>query len=389
MGARGGLFDGGEGSPTLLGNIESMDTPSPILPAWSGGCVADIVPALLQPGDDTTLLPPDVLDARTVVLLVIDGLGWHQLQAHARVAPTLHALAGGPITTIAPSTTSVALTSIVTGTHPGDHGVIGYRIDVDGEVLNLLSWRTPQGDARDRIVPETFQTVPAFHGERPVVVQNAPFRKTGFTRAHLADTRQQGWRTLPTLPVEVRRAVAAGEPFVYAYYDGIDKIAHEFAFGEHYRAELAAVDRMVGELMMDLPRDAALVITADHGQVDCTDGRTDFAPEVLAHVNRQSGEARFRWLHAEPGHAQELLAAATDHHQDRAWVRSAAQTIDEGWFGPTMSDIARSRLGDVAVVAHDDWWFVDPVEGAQAWLRGRHGSLTPDEMHVPLLFHTS
>ena len=366
-----------------------MDTPAPILPAWSGGCVADIVPALLAPGASTDLLPAEVVDARTVVLLVIDGLGWHQLQAHARVAPTLAGLAGHAITTIAPSTTSVALTSIVTGTHPGEHGVIGYRIDVDGDVLNLLSWRTPHGDARDRIVPEEFQTVPAFRGERPVVVQNAPFRKTGFTRAHLADTRQQNWRTLPTLPVEVRQAVAAGEPFVYAYYDGIDKIAHEFAFGEHYRAELAAVDRMVGELMMDLPRDAALVITADHGQVDCTDGRVDFAPEVLAHVDRQSGEARFRWLHAEAGHGRDLLDAALDHHGDRAWIRSAEQIIAEGWFGPSVSDQARARLGDVAVVARDAWWFADPVEGAQSWLRGRHGSLTPDEMHVPLLFHTN
>jgi predicted AlkP superfamily pyrophosphatase or phosphodiesterase len=351
--------------------------------------VTDIVPALLEPDEHGTVLPADVENARTVVLLVIDGLGWHQLQAHARVAPTLAGLAGGPITTVAPSTTSVALTSIVTGTHPGDHGVVGYRIDVDGEVLNLLSWRTPHGDARERIVPEDFQVVPAFRGERPVVIQNAPFKKTGFTRAHLADTRQQNWRTLPTLPVEVRRAVAAGEPFVYAYYDGIDKIAHEFAFGEHYRAELAAVDRMVAEVMMDLPRDAALVITADHGQVDCTDGRVDFAPEVLAHVDRQSGEGRFRWLHAEPGHQRDLLDAAREHHGDRAWVRSMAETVDEGWWGPTVSGVARGRLGDVAVVAKDAWWFVDPVEGAQSWLRGRHGSLTADEMHVPLLFHTT
>ncbi|MEM9202786.1 MAG: alkaline phosphatase family protein [Actinomycetota bacterium] len=366
-----------------------MNDAAPTLPAWGDGCVSDIVPAVFAPTGNNSLLPESVVDARTIVLLVIDGLGWHQLQAHARVAPTLVSLAGRPITTIAPSTTSVALTSIATGTHPGEHGVVGYRIDVDGDVLNCLSWRTPQGDARNRIVPEEFQTVPAFMGERPVVVQNAPFRKTGFTRAHLAETRQQGWRTLPTLPVEVRRAVSAGEPFVYAYYDGIDKIAHEFAFGEHYRAELAAVDRMVGELMMDLPRDAALIITADHGQVDCSNGRTDFAPEVLAHVDRQSGEARFRWLHAEPGHQRALLEAAEELHGNRAWIRSAEQTIDEGWFGPTVTEQARRRLGDVAVVAHDDWYFVDPVEGSQSWLLGRHGSLTPAEMHVPLLTYTT
>ena len=63
-----------------------METITPTLPAWSSGCVTDIVPALLDPQPGDTLLPEAVVDARTVVLLVIDGLGWHQLQAHAGIA---------------------------------------------------------------------------------------------------------------------------------------------------------------------------------------------------------------------------------------------------------------------------------------------------------------
>ncbi len=38
--------------------------------------------------------------------------------------------------------------------------------------------------------------------------------------------------------VEVARLVESGEPFVYAYYDGIDKIAHGHGFGAYYDAEL-------------------------------------------------------------------------------------------------------------------------------------------------------
>ena len=218
----------------------------PVLPDWADGCVTHLVPGLIGVERLPSVAPASLVDASAVVLVVIDGLGWHQLQQFSSLAPTLSALEGGPITTVAPSTTSAALTSITTGSAPGEHGIVGYRVDVEGENLNCLSWRTPSGDARDRIVPESFQAVEPFFGERPVVVQNSPFQSTGFTRAHLRGTRQQNWRTLPTLPVEVRRAVAAGEPFVYAYYDGIDKIAHEFGFGEHYRAELTMVDRMIG-----------------------------------------------------------------------------------------------------------------------------------------------
>ncbi|MEO0495701.1 MAG: alkaline phosphatase family protein [Actinomycetota bacterium] len=363
---------------------------SPVLPDWNDGCVTQIVPGLLEPGPEPSpLFDDDILDAPSIVLLVIDGLGWHQLQARAHVAPALTGLAGRSITTVAPSTTSAALTSITTGLHPGEHGVVGYRIAVDDEVMNVLSWRTKRGDARDHIVPEDFQPTAAFCGQRPVVVQNAPFATTGFTRAHQGGGRQQGWRTLPTLPVEIRRAVAAGEPFVYAYYDGIDKIAHEFGFGEHYDAELAAVDRMVADLLPMLPRGTALVVTADHGLMSCPDGELDLAPEAMALCRQVSGEGRFRWLHAEPGHHRDVLDAAADAHGEHAWVLTQDQILDDGWFGPTVSDRARRRLGDVAVVARDHWSFADPADRTPSWLVARHGSLSPEEMHVPLLTFAS
>ena len=85
---------------------------APRKPDYAGACVTNIVPSLLGP-NGTSELPsffPDIArGARQVVLLVIDGLGWHQLRdrlsADASIAPTLGAMQGGPITTIAPTTT--------------------------------------------------------------------------------------------------------------------------------------------------------------------------------------------------------------------------------------------------------------------------------------------
>ena len=48
---------------------------------------------------------------------------------------------------------------------------------------------------------------------------------------------------------------------------------------------------------------AALVVTADHGQVDVGDNIVMLDADVLANVSIQSGEGRFRWLHALPGAA--------------------------------------------------------------------------------------
>ncbi len=133
----------------------------PVLPDYGGACISNVVPALLEPGiEPPAWLPPTALDADQVVLLVLDGLGWEQLESRRHLAPTLAGLVGGPISSVVPTTTATALTSIATGLTPGEHGVVGYRVAVDGEVLNVLRWTTGRGDARKRIDPERFQPHP-------------------------------------------------------------------------------------------------------------------------------------------------------------------------------------------------------------------------------------
>jgi predicted AlkP superfamily pyrophosphatase or phosphodiesterase len=358
----------------------------PVLPDYGGACVTNVVPTLLEPPADLPAwLPAGVAAADQVVLFVLDGLGWNQLRARPSLAPTLSAMAGGPITTVAPSTTATALTSIATGMTPGEHGVIGYRFDVADSVLNVLRWSVDGRDARGSVPPESIQAVEPFLGHRPAIVTRAEFKSSGFTRAHLEGARFNGYRVTSTLVVETARALRENEPFVYCYYDGIDKVAHEYGLGEVYDAELAAVDRLVGDLLAVLPPGAALVVTADHGQLDVGDRVVPLHPEVLAHTSMQSGEGRFRWLHARPGRCEALLEAASQHHAGVAWITTRDQAIADGWFGPKVTEAARGRLGDVALVARDDIAFHDPDDSGPYVLVGRHGSLTADEMLVPLL----
>ena len=78
------------------------------------------------------------------------------------------------------------------------------------------------------------------------------------------------------------------EPFVYTYYDEIDKVAHEYGLNSVYDAELVFVDRMVEYLIQELPPGAALVITADRGGSMSAPG-DHFQPGVMGCVDLQSG----------------------------------------------------------------------------------------------------
>jgi Type I phosphodiesterase / nucleotide pyrophosphatase len=359
----------------------------PLVPDYAGPCLTNLVPSLLGPGGTADLpawFPEPARGARQVVLFVLDGLGWDQLLERSALAPTLAGMSGGPIDAVAPTTTATSLTSIATGLTPGEHGVVGYRMAMHGEVLNVLRWSTPNGDARRRMVPDEVQPRRPFLGSSVPVVAKTEFVGSGFTMAHLAGVRHVGWRLPSSLAVEVGALLRDGERFVYAYYDGVDKVAHEYGLGRHYDAELRATDRLVSDMVDVLPPGAVLLVTADHGQVDVP-ATLPLASEVIQCTRLLSGEGRFRWLHARPGRETDLLDAATAAHGTQAWVVTLEQVLDGGWLGPRVTSAARSRLGDVAVVAHDPVSFDDPADTGAIVLRCRHGSLTAAEVRVPLL----
>jgi hypothetical protein len=384
--------------PTLSGSATAEAdpvAPVPVVPHYGGACLSSVVPALLGrrgAGDDW--VPEPVRHARQVVLVALDGLGWEKLQSASGMVPTLASMTGGPITSVAPTTTATALTSLATGSTPAQHGVVGYRLRLDpsddearaaGEIMNVLRWRSDRGDLRRRVPAPRFQPVAPFAGRSVAVVTRNEFAATGFSAAHLAGTRLVGWSVPSTLVVETRRLLREGEAFVYVYYDGLDKVAHEHGLGEHYAEELRTVDRLVADLLDALVPGSALVITSDHGQVEVGPSARLPDPGLFEGVELFSGEGRFRWLHVRPGARDDVVAAATEAHGAEAWVRTRDDIEDAGWFGGRLAPHVAARLGDVALVAHAPVAFLDPADTGETRLLARHGSLTSAEMWVPLV----
>ena len=370
-----------------------MNSPLPVLPDYSGANITGLIGALSAlPGKRPAWLPAPLADAEQVVLLLVDGLGWLQLKERTSLAPCISSMQGAAITSVVPSTTATALTSITVGVPPATHGIVGYKLAVQGpsgaEVMNVLRWRTPSGDARGFVDPEAFQPLAPFGGRAIPVVSKAEFTGTGFTIAHQRGAPVKGWVAASSLAVEVRRLVQAGTPLVYAYYEGVDKVAHFNGFGDHYDAELQAVDALVDGLLDVLPAGVALAVTADHGQVEVGDRVRVLDEEVVSRTSLISGEARFRWLHAAErtdSSLKDLASAAVDTYGEEAWVATLDEVEADGWLGGPLSDTVRSRLGDVAVVAHAPVGYLAPTENGEPVLRCRHGSLTPEEMFVPLV----
>jgi hypothetical protein len=370
-----------------------MAPASAVLPDYEGANLTGVVPALLEPPGTRPAWLPEVLQgAEQVVLFVVDGLGWQQINERRHLVPNLAAMAGGPITSVVPSTTATALTSLVVGAPPAAHGVLGYRVVVEGpsgdEVMNVLKWRTASGDARAFVDPLTFQVLPPFRGVPVPVVSRLDFAGTPFTETHQRGAEQVGWAQASGLGVEVRRLMGEGRPLVYAYYDGVDRVAHVHGFGVHYDAELVALDRLVGDLLEATPSGAVLAVTADHGQVDVGRRARPLDPAIAGEVRMVSGEARFRWLHAAdatPVGIDRLAKMTEDRYGDQAWVVTFDEMSEAGWLGGPIRADFHSRLGDVALIPFEPVAYLESADASDARLACRHGSLTEAEMLVPLV----
>jgi hypothetical protein len=381
----------------------------PPVPRYGRESLADLIPSVLDalglPGFSN---PLGIEPLAGVFVLVVDGLGWIQLGEHAEAAPFMAAAAGRgrSLTAGFPATTSASLGSLGTGLPPGEHGLVGYTFAVPGyeRPLNSLLWELygvgGSGELGEDLVPERFQPHPTLLERSeaaglPVTVIGPPDHAASpLTRAILRGGHYEGAHSLGELvSVALLHLADRSRRAVYAYHPFLDTTGHLKGVGSPEWTEyLTKVDHAVEAIAGHLSAGWALLVTGDHGMVNVDDeDRLDVAdaPELMAGVRMLAGEARARHVHAVAGATDEVLAAWTEALGDRMWIATRDEAIDAGWFGPTVADHVRPRIGDVVAAARDRIGiFQKDVDPLQFTLVGHHGSMTPEEQLVPLLVET-
>lgn len=356
----------------------------PIRPDYDGPCIAGVVPALLSESRPEWF-PAMAREAEKIVLLLLDGLGWADYERFGDRLPTLSNLDASRITSVVPSSTASALTSVTTGLAPSQHGLVGYRMRVGPDLLNVLGWFFPAGGEPPD--PETLQPAPGFLGRQIKVVTRSQFVKSGFSLAHMRGSRMIGWRTTSTLIEHCRRLARSNDPLVYVYYDGIDMVAHQYGLkNEFFERELIAADRLTSEVLDVMPESSVLLVASDHGQVHLERKNWIALDPCDRFVSAYGGDGRFRFLYSKDGMEKDLMTAAEDHLGDKAWVFSRERLVDEEWLGPKPEPWVEDRIPHIALAAAlQNVAFIDPTNPLEVNLVSGHGSLTAEEMWVPLL----
>lgn len=339
----------------------------------------------------------DLPAADRAVVVLVDGLGDRLLRRRAGHAPFLRSLLSGgrALQSGFPTTTASAMGTFGTGLPPGAHGLVGYEVRVPGteRILNELSWE-------DGPVPEEWQPHPtAFEvaqqaGIGTTLIGPGFFDGSGLTRAAL---RGGSFVAAAELSERVDAALAragTARSLTYLYWGDVDKTGHVHGCESwQWGDELAATDAELDRLAHSLPAGTALHITADHGMVDVPDeGILDAALDPLLRdgVARVAGEPRSPQVYAVAGAVDEVLARWRERLGARGTVLSREQAVAAGLFGDVREEVL-PRIGDVVALMAPGHSVVDSrVHRPELIaLRGVHGSITADEMDVPLLSVTT
>ncbi|MBU2665662.1 alkaline phosphatase family protein [Actinoplanes bogorensis] len=371
----------------------------PVRPGYGSHSLADVLPsvsALLGvPGAVDVLGLRERLDGvDRIAVLLVDGLGAHQIKTISPYAPLVAELT--PVRTLTsgfPSTTPVSLVTLGTGAPPGAHGILGFSVRrPDGRVLNHIHWVADDPDPRDwQPLPTRFETAVAA-GVAVTEVSRPEFEGSGLTEAGFRGVRYIGApEGLETADLMLAALSSSGGPaLVFGYHGELDKRGHEDGVdSSSWRAAAAGVDAVLDRLVHGLPPRSALLVIADHGQLNVpVDARFDMAdiPDLSKGIIGVAGEPRVRYLYTAPGARDDVASAWRAVLGDQAWVLTRDEAIDGGWFGP-VSDGHRDRIGDLAVfclgraVALAGGWEPPAVGRLIAY----HGSVTAAEMEIPLL----
>ncbi|PKM44869.1 MAG: phosphodiesterase [Gammaproteobacteria bacterium HGW-Gammaproteobacteria-1] len=345
-------------------------------------------------------LPPERLRDRPVALLLIDGMG----DALLRQFPDSHlarARCGG-LSSVFPSTTASAVTSLSTGVAPQQHAITGWHMWLRelGSVAAILPFAPRHGGAgydRAGWTPAQLIGAPPLYDRLAVpatVLSPSWIADSPYSRASAGRAQRTGHDGLEDFFAKLVKLLRDGRPrYLYAYWAELDHLAHEYGSASpQVRAHFLALDRAYAAACTALRGSGALLVTsADHGFIDTAPAHTLMLadhPDLDAMLALPlCGESRAAYCYLRPGREADFLGYVSGELGQACVAVAGAQLIAEGWFGrgaphPRLAQ----RVGDYVLLMQENYVLRDRLANEKPFRQiGVHGGVSAAEMEVPLL----
>jgi hypothetical protein len=376
-----------------------------VTPDYSGLSISNIPHTVLEGfgAGHRDPLNPDFFDpsvmagVKNIVLLCVDGMGYSRL----RKTRFLRKMEGFPLTSVAPSTTATALSTLASGLTPQEHGIVGFRIFLRelGHVTNMLRFGPSMGlgsFADEGIDPEIFFPFRTIYQKlKSAGVKSYLVNKADFTESPLSQMIYRGgesvpYLNLPDMFIRARKMLEMpGKKFVYLYWDMVDTASHIYGPDtEEALGEIKLLDSQVSQFLDKLKPGTLFLLTADHGVIKA--GKAEDLGKHRRFTENldppPTGESRFSFLHCKKGKRERIEEYFGNHFSRKAVLLDSGELLEKGLFGrgkPFPETV--HRIGNFIIAPKGNYSFTYPYLDRRD-AKGKHAGLSREEMLVPFLW---
>ena len=416
----------------LVQQIESVEKKTDgnfVYPQYDKSCISEIPKMILNLFEARKEKTKTHLENITrpegitkVVLLVIDGFGYKQFLNHLKENQFLTNLTNQgevyPLTSVFPSQTTNALTTLNTGLTPQEHGLFEYFIYLkDIGVVNALQFERLGSKLQDNLIDRGFDPSILLLNDKNI--HNTLKQKGINTFTHVNTSNAfnvlsklifHGSKIIPSIKssdtiVRLRKNLEENRgkrAYFFVHIDTLDTIAHEYGPDSYeYSAELSSITYLLNrELVQKLENKTAketlLLVTADHGSLNVDPRETTYLnclPKAILNLQVEKnnktilpiGGPRELFLHIKEDKLVETKEWLEQKIGNKAQIIETKKAAETGLFGLGIPDReVFERTGNLMILPYgnETVWY-ENSEGNKISFLGQHGGLHEEEMLVP------
>lgn len=326
---------------------------------------------------------------KNVILLIYDGMGMNILTQNLAENSFLRRHLVDTISSIFPTTTAAATTSLRSGLNPCENGWVGWDVYIKAVDEIITVFRNQKKGSDTPFSAEN--TAEKYLGYRSLVTQiNQDTLHDAVELFPFGDDPYHGLDDFNQRIIDL--CARDGRQFIHAYHTNPDGMLHDYGTTHDViRPMMQEIDRSTEALIANL-RDTLVICLADHGHLDVEEiVLTRDYPDMVSLFARDNtaidGRACAFWIDEANKPLFEKKFAEYFGHDFMLLTKQ--QVIDKKLFGNNIGHGIATHgnfddsLGDYIAVGIGNKYF--QFEDGKHRMWSHHAGITRNEMSVPLI----
>ena len=320
---------------------------------------------------------------KNIVYLCLDGLGIYPLKKNLNKTKFLYKNIKQKITSVFPSTTTNATSTLQSALYPSQHGMFGWSMyfsEIDACVEIYMSKNYYTGEKIDMSrIDKILKFKPYFertNSNYEISTIFPPYIKT--------NAKNYSYNKLDEMFIYLDEIChLPNKQFVYCYSGEPDHIMHDYGVSSKEAKEIINYLNDKIEDFINKNEDTLLIITPDHGQLDIKEYIEIYKDKELLSTLKVPIylEPRAFALQVKDGETDNFLKAIKKYKKDIKLYK-VNDLIDKNYFGPKTDKL--KLLGDYIAVVKNNYKQILMDEKSHKF-KGHHTGLTASEMILPLI----